>query len=135
MLYPMFAMVLLTFVVGLYLFALRRKAVSRGDVKISAFRLNNDTTIPSPLQQAARNYSNLFEMPVLFYIAGTLALILQIHTLALILTAWLFVVARLFHTLIHITSNNVIHRLWGFMTANVCLFIMWVLIVANYASR
>ncbi len=135
MIYPMFAMVLITFAVAFYMFRLRVKAVKSGAVKLSYFRLNSGAEIPATLQQAARNYSNLFEVPVLFYAAGVSALALDIHHLALVILAWLFVFTRLAHSWIHLTSNHVIHRLRAFMAGNVCVLVMWVLIVLNYSFR
>lgn len=135
MLYPMFAMVLLTFAVGIYMFQLRLKAVKTGAVKLSYFRLNKGAETPMALEQASRNYANLFEIPVLFYAAGVLAIALGINTTALTVIGWLFVLARLIHSWIHLTSNNVIYRMQAFMAGNVCVLVLWILIVANYAMR
>lgn len=134
MLYPMFAMVLLTFAVAIHLFRLRVKAVKSGEIRLSQFRLNTGET-PDAIAQASRNYTNLFEVPVLFYAAGTLAVTLDVQTLALMITAWLFVVARIIHSWIHLHGNNVIHRMRAYMLGNICVVLMWILVVISYSTR
>lgn len=132
MLYAMFAMVLLTFGVAFRLLFLRIKAVKAGRVSIGQFRLNTGE-IPNDMAQAARNYSNLFETPVLFYIAGTIAIAMDVESLELLIFAWGFVVARLAHSWIHLTYNNVIHRLWAFMAGNFCVLVIWGLLLLKYS--
>ena len=135
MIYSMFTMIVLTFTVAIYLLSLRIAAVKAGEVKLSAFRLNNAGDIPSKMLQASRNYSNLFEVPVLFYAVGGLSLSLQLETLSLVILSWVFVVSRLAHSLIHLTTNNVIHRLQAFMAGNICVLLMWIILVWEYTAR
>lgn len=134
MLYPMFAMVILTCAVAIYLFRLRVRAVKAGQVRLSQFRLNTGE-VPDVITQAARNYSNLFEVPVLFYTAGAIAMALGIQVPAMIITAWIFVLARIAHSWIHLTGNNVIHRLRAYMLGNICVLVIWGILVASYATR
>lgn len=134
MLYPMFAMVLLTFAVAVHLFRLRVKAVKTGEMRLSQFRLNSGDT-PDAMVQAARNYANLFEIPVLFYSAGAIAIALGIQTPALTITAWIFVLARCVHSWIHLHSNNVINRMRAYMLGTICVVVIWGILVASQASR
>ncbi len=134
MLYPMFAMILLTFIVATQLFRLRVKAVKAGEMRLSQFRLNTGE-MPDAMAQAALNYTNLFEVPVLFYTAGAIAIALGIQLPAMIITAWIFVLARIAHSWIHLHGNNVIHRMRAYMLGNICVFVIWGLLVASYASR
>ncbi|MEN0037747.1 MAG: MAPEG family protein [Cellvibrio sp.] len=134
MLYPMFVMVILTLLVAINLFRVRYKAIKAGEVRLSQFRLNTGV-IPDKITQAANNYSNLFEIPMLFYIACATAIALGIQTPIMVFVAWVFVVARVIHSLIHLTSNNVIFRLYAYVLGNICVLILWVLLIASYASR
>ncbi len=134
MLYPLFSMVLITFAVAVYLFRLRVKAVKSGEIRLSQFRLNSGD-IPDEVAQAARNYTNLFEVPMLFYTAGAIAIALGIQVPAMIITAWIFVLARIAHSWIHLTSNNVIHRMRAYMLGNICVLVIWGILVASYATR
>jgi hypothetical protein len=132
MLYPMFAMILVTFTVGGYLLNMRVAAVKCGEVKLSAFRLNNGEDMPVKMLQAARNYTNLFEMPVFFYAAGTITLALHLYSPIIIVLGWLFVLSRIAHSWIHLTSNNVVRRLQAFMAGNICVLLMWIILVWEY---
>lgn len=134
MLYPLFAMVLVTFAVAIHLFRLRVKAVKSGEIRLSQFRLNSGD-IPDEVAQAARNYTNLFEVPMLFYTAGAIAIALGIQVPAMIISAWIFVLARVVHSWIHLTSNNVIHRMRAYMLGNICVLVIWGILVASYATR
>ena len=132
MIYSMFAMILLTFGVAGYLLNLRVKAVKKGDIKLSAFRLNNSADMPEKMIQASHNYSNLFEVPMLFYCAAILALVLHLNSSSVVILSWLFVASRAVHSWIHITSNNVIRRFQAFMVGNVCILLMWIMLVWGY---
>jgi hypothetical protein len=132
MLYPMFAMILVTFTVGGYLLKMRIAAVKSGELKLSEFRLNTGEEVPVKMLQAARNYTNLFEMPVFFYAAGAITLALHLYSPSIILLSWLFVASRIAHSWIHLTSNNVIHRLQAFMAGNICVLLMWIILVWEY---
>lgn len=134
MLYPLFAMVLVTFAVAIHLFRLRVKAVKSGEIRLSQFRLNSGD-MPDNVAQAARNYTNLFEVPMLFYTAGAIAIALGIQVPAMVITAWIFVLARIAHSWIHLTGNNVIHRLRAYMLGNICVLVIWGILVASYATR
>lgn len=132
MLYAMFALVLLSLGVAFRMLFLRVKAIKTGQVRISQFRLNTGE-MPAEITQAAKNYSNLFEIPVLFYIAGTITIAMNVESTAMVIFAWLFVVSRLIHSWVHLTYNNVIHRMWAFMAGNVCLVIIWGMLLLKHS--
>lgn len=129
MFYPMFAMVILTFVIAFYLLAMRFKAVRQHKVPIGYFRLNTGTNAPPPhVVAAANHYSNLFEMPLLFYVTCLLAMVMNLQGPLLVMMAWFFVATRVVHALIHLTYNNVFHRLFAFFSGVACILAMWVII-------
>jgi hypothetical protein len=129
MLNPMFALVMLTFLVMVLTFRSRASAVRRGDVSLKHFALMQDGELPEFVVKTSRNFSNLFETPVLFYTAGVVYLALDLTASTPILAAWLYVAARCLHTLIHLTYNNVLHRLIVFGLANLSLLVMWITIM------
>jgi hypothetical protein len=97
MIYAMFAMILLTFIVAGYMLKLRIAAVRNGEVKISSFRFNNQDDTPPALIQASKNYSNLFEMPIVFYCTAILTIVLHVDTFPILILSWLFVGSRVVH--------------------------------------
>lgn len=134
MIYPMFAMVLLTFLVAFRLLFLRLKAVKTGSVRLSQFRLYTGD-MPDEISQTARNYSNLFEIPVLFYAAGATAIAMGTDSRAMIIAAWIFVLARLTHSLIHLTTNDVINRFRAYTVGNLCVLVIWGLLLIDHANH
>ena len=79
----------------------------------------------SDSETSANNYANLFESPVLFYIAILLALILMLQDNVLVVLAWCYVASRYVHSFIHITYNRVMHRFTVFIFSCFVLLAMW----------
>ena len=93
-LYPLFAMALLTLFVALRMLSLRIKSVRSGKLSVGYFRLNEGGEVPGVLARATQHYDNLFEMPVLFYLVVIVIFITnRVDVLQLIL-AWLYFVSR-----------------------------------------
>ena len=133
MIYAMFAMLVLTGVVAGYLLRMRIAAVKSGEVRLSNFRLNTGE-MPTKMLQASRNYSNLFEVPVFFFTICTLAVALHLETNAMVILSWAFVASRIVHSWIHITYNNVVHRLVAFLAGNLIVVVLWILVLMDYAA-
>ena len=109
---PFFTMLLLTLVVWTYMYVRRISFITRE--KISPKDLVNGEALarisPPAVANPSDNLKNLFEMPVLFY-----ALLLYLFAtgkvdLAYLSAAWLFVVFRALHSLVHCTFNLVMLR-------------------------
>lgn len=75
--------------------------------------------------QASDNFSNLLEMPILFYVLCLALLLTGRATPAFVIAAWVFVASRAVHTLIHITYNRVMHRFAAYVLSAVWLYGMW----------
>lgn len=134
LLFPLMAMVLLTFVVCFALGAARLIAIRKRMVNPKFFKVMDGYEEPAWLRQISRNYSNLFELPVLFYALVITALTLNIQNPNLTLFAWVFVVLRVVHTGIHVSYNNPLHRLMIFGLSSVVLLVMWVVLLAEFLS-
>jgi len=134
MLYPMLALMLWTLCVAGYLLTLRILAVRKGTVSIGYFRLYPaDQAAPPRVLAAARHYDNLFQVPVLFYLACVTSLALGLSGPTAL--AWGFVALRLVHSFIHMGYNNVVHRLIAFLASNLLLVAIWVVIALQVGSR
>lgn len=108
--YPMFALVVLTFIVGFSTGIVRFISVEKRLVDPRYFKLLAGYTPPDSMVKLARNFSNLLEVPILFYAVCIIALTLGLNDKLMIGLAWAFVVLRIIHTVIHITYNNPFHR-------------------------
>ncbi|MGB1666173.1 MAG: MAPEG family protein [Pseudohongiellaceae bacterium] len=134
MLYPMFFMVMLTFVILLFTLRIRLASVRRGEVSLSYYSMFQGEEIPDLVIKTSRNVANLFEVPVLFYAAGVLYVALEMSDPVPVTLAWVFVTARVIHTGIHLSYNNVMHRLIVFGLGNLSVLGMWISIVSSTAS-
>ncbi len=130
MLYPMFMLVMLSYVVLLITVRVRTGAVREGALPLSYFSLMQGQDVPEMVAKTSRQLSNLFEMPVLFYVGGLLYIALDMPGTFPIVCAWAFVVTRIVHTCIHLGYNNVLHRLLVFGFGNLCVLAMWISIVS-----
>jgi hypothetical protein len=124
---PMGAMALLTFVVLGFIPATRFRAVFAGRVTPDDFKLGESARVPGDVAVTNRNFMNLLELPMLFYVAGLMYYVAgRVDTAALAL-AWGYVALRAVHSVIHLSYNNVVHRLSAYALSNVVLAAFWVL--------
>lgn len=126
MLLPLIAMVAITFAVWLTMYFTRMNEIVRKRIhpqalasQADALKLLTDSAGP------ANNLRNLFEMPILFYVAILLTLILLIQDAVLIGLSWTYVALRAAHSLIHCTYNRVMHRFVTYAASCVVLLLMW----------
>ncbi|MBI1405881.1 MAG: hypothetical protein GC145_07125 [Caulobacter sp.] len=127
-LWPVVALVALTFFVLTFIPLRRFAAVRRGEVKSDDFALGESARVPAKVALANRNYMNLLELPVLFYVAAILLFVTATVDQLAVVLAWAYVAARALHSLVHITYNHVLQRLMLFAVSNLILIALWVLI-------
>jgi len=128
-LYPLFGMVVLTICIVPLVFFARVKQVRAGNLKIEFFELYDGTGAPPDVTKTTRHLSNLFEMPILFYVACLTAFVLGLDSALLIYLGWGYVIVRSIHAFIHLTYNKVFHRITAFMLSNVMVITMWGIII------
>ena len=125
--WPMIAHAILVY--GLYvLLALRRKAaVAGGNATTSQFRENREE--PADSLFVRNSLANQFELPVLFYACTIVTCLVDADTFPAIALAWIFVLSRWVHALIHVTSNRLRHRGLAFGVGFLALGAMWAWLV------
>lgn len=103
----------------------RISEIKRG--RINPQSIANRKTASKELKDvfAAENFSNLLEMPVLFYIICVILFVTGEVSNSQLALAWIYVLLRVVHSSIHITYNRVMHRWVVYVTSCLCLFIMW----------
>lgn len=132
MIYPLAAMVLLTAAVQTGLFLNRFGAVKRGEANPKYYKtFQGENTEPRQAAQFSRHYINLFEMPVLFYVAGVVGLATGLGGSALVWAAWVFVAARAIHAIVHLGSNKIFPRIYAHGFAWTVVLVMWGLLVKD----
>ncbi len=127
LLYPLLAQVALTFVVMFRMYSARvaefkEKRIHPQSVPTrAAFREKITDSANS-----ADNFSNLFETPVMFFVAIVLAYTMLIYDPLLLVFAWMYVGCRVVHSFIHCTYNTVMHRFYAFAASAIVLLALWV---------
>ena len=127
LLIPLLAQVALTFIVMIVMY--RKRVSEMKTKKIHPQRTKTRSVTHGVLtdsESTANNYANLFESPVLFYVAILLTLILMVQDSILVLLAWTWVTLRYIHSFIHITYNRVMHRFIVFIFSSFVLLAIWV---------
>ncbi|HSZ12025.1 MAG TPA: MAPEG family protein [Rhizomicrobium sp.] len=128
---PMGVLAFLTFI-SLTLIPIRRfRAAFAGQVTAEDFKLGESARVPAHVSLPNRNYMNLTELPVLFYVLGLMLYVSHSLNQTMLTMAWVYVGLRALHSLIHLTYNNVFHRLSAFAISNFVLGSMWVLFFVN----
>lgn len=89
------------------------------------FRLGESAAVPARVALVNRNFMNLLEVPVLFYVVALAHYVTQSVTPVALSLAWGFVALRMAHTVVHVGYNNVLHRLGVFALANFALIGLW----------
>ncbi|QKV18950.1 MAPEG family protein [Oricola thermophila] len=120
--WPVIVQVVLSLAMYLVMSARRIAAVKAGQAKPRDFAIPRD---PEMSATAARNVSNQFELPVLFYVACLAFHQVGIVDFAALVLAWLFVAARLAHAWVHVTSNIVILRRRVFIVGYLVVALLW----------
>ena len=132
-LFPMIALATLTFAVLMLIPVRRFRAGIAGQVQYDDFRYGESARVPPEVSIPNRNMMNLLELPLLFYVACLVYLVIgRVDEFALAL-AWLYVALRIVHSAIHVTYNRVRHRLIAFALSNVVLVMFWTNLIRHTA--
>jgi hypothetical protein len=122
---PCAAMVLLTAIVWVRMFVVRIAEI--GEKKLDPQSIRNSVLGAGSLErvEAADNFKNLFEVPVLFYSLCACLAGWDHVTPVFVIGAWLFVALRALHSFIHLTYNQVMHRFYAYAAGTVLIFALW----------
>jgi hypothetical protein len=121
---PVFVLVGLTFALLISMAGARRNALVNKETKIKDIVLGQQNW-PVRATQIGNCFKNQFEMPVLFYALIALALPLRQADNVIVILSWVFVVTRLVHAGIFVTSNDLNRRSLAWFAGVLVLFIMW----------
>jgi hypothetical protein len=124
---PLFVEVILTFVLLFWMAFLRTTAITSGAIQTRDIALR-EPNWPAGCTQIANAFHNQLELPVLFYVLTILAWETHHAGTIFVALAWLFVILRVIHAIIHVTDNHVHRRCAAFIVGAIVLAIMW----ANY---
>ena len=121
-------------VAGFMLLGIRKlRAVKSGAVDMEKTALDNDAW-PEYVQKVSNNIRNQFQVPVLFYVLCFMFYSLDAVTFAVLSLAWAFVVSRIIHAYIHMSSNYVPARFRAFTIGFVIMVLMAIQAVSTLMS-
>src|SRR5258706_6209295 len=128
---PVFAMIGITFVVWVYLYARRIPFIQSlaPGVVLTPARLAELS--PPAVANPSDNLKNLFEIPVLFYALALILFVTGRVDGVYVGAAWLFVLFRALHSAVHCTINIVLVRFALYLVSTLALW----LIAARAALR
>jgi len=123
---PMMLLVGWTLLVMMVIPYRRFKAGFAKQVTYRDFLLGESDRVPDWVRIPNRNYMNLLESPLLFYVVCLIAYLTEQVTVTVLSLAWLFLFARILHSLVHLTYNRVGHRLLFFGMSYLILLTLWI---------
>ena len=134
-LYPAIALAALTFVVLSLIPYQRFKATFfLKQVVVDDFKFGESKNVPPGVSIPNRNYMNLLELPMLFYVVCLAMFVTETVAPVAVGLAWAYVALRSVHSLVHLTYNKVMHRLTFFAFSNFVLMVLWVLLALNLSK-
>lgn len=120
------ALVLLTFAVGARMLYCRVREFRGKRIHPQAVATSLQMAAKVEDVQAADNFRNLFEVPVLFYALVAAAIGTGVVPPWLVIGAWVFVALRVVHSGIQCTYNKVMHRFRAFIAGFVVIVALWI---------
>jgi hypothetical protein len=122
---PVFVLIFLTFALLIWMAGARRNALVSRETRVKDIALGQQNW-PVRATQVGNCFKNQFELPVLFYILIALALPLRHADNVIVLLSWVFVVTRLVHAGIFVTSNDLNYRSLAWFAGVFVLLAMWI---------
>ncbi|MFD1703539.1 MAPEG family protein [Methylopila henanensis] len=121
---PLFAQVLLTFALMIWMAQTRFAAARAGKVTPNK---GSPRTFgwPEKAQQVADSFHNQLELPPLFYVLVTLALVTKEADLLFVAMSWAFVASRYVHAYVHTGRNRTMTRFRCYFVGALILLAMW----------
>lgn len=133
--WPMFGMVVLTAMVWVRMYLVRVAEMKEKRISPQKVSLSGQAAQLLENTNAADNFRNLFEVPVLFYTICVVLLISGNDSQLLLGMSWLFVALRALHSFIHVTYNRVLQRFKVYILGTLLLYAMWVVAAVELVIR
>jgi hypothetical protein len=123
----------MVFIIGGMMGRARFKGVSSGRVKRSDVVANNSNW-PDDIKKIGSNFSNQFEVPMLWYALTAFVLITKLVDPVFVALSWAFLIARAAHSYIHVTSNKLPDRFYAFLLCFIVLAVAWAWFAIRFLS-
>ena len=127
---PLFVQVVLTFALYCWMAYRRVTSIRSGVVHPRDVALRQPNWPPRVLQIANAAHNQL-ELPLLFYVLTILSIMTRHADILFVVLSWIFVLSRLGHAYIHVTSNRITRRGGVFGIGLLVLMIMWLIFIVR----
>ena len=97
--------------------------VTRGEIRVADIAVDR-SAYPLKARLLSNSFDNQFQLPVLFYVGSLVVLHFGLVDAVVVSLAWLFVVLRIVHAAIHVTTNRV-YRRFAFYTAGLAVLVLF----------
>jgi len=134
---PLLALVGWTFVMWVWLYAVRIPAMQKAGVdpqKAEALGSQAVNSLPRAVQRPAENYNHLHEQPTLFYAIALAAELIGASDPINIALAWAYVAIRIVHSVVQATANIIMARFLIFTLGSFVLLALLVRVVMALAA-
>lgn len=122
---PVFALVLLAFILLVAMGRARVAAVRAGEARVGKGSPRR-VDWPDKAAKVSDAFHNQLELPIFFYLAVTLALVTRTADLVFVLLSWVFVALRYVHAFEHTQANRVSLRFSLFLAGVAVLAGLWI---------
>jgi hypothetical protein len=129
--WPAVAMAALTCAVWCRMYFVRIGQMKRERIHPQSVATSTEAAARLTDSRAADNFRNLFELPVLFYLALAFAAQAGLVDTPVVLMAWAFVALRMVHSAIQCGYNKVMHRFYAYAAGAFVLWAFWLLLAVR----
>jgi hypothetical protein len=131
---PVIVQVLMTLLIYVRLIKVKIRELKAGRVDMERRGIHEDAWGES-VMLINNNIRNQFELPVLFYVVCLVLWALEAVSILALVAAWLFVLSRIAHAWVHLTSNYIPSRRRFFTVGWWILVFMVLLVIWALAGR
>ncbi len=133
---PVFAMLLLTFVVWVYMYFRRIRFINSNEISPKDMAVPGALAELSPpeVSNPSDNLKNLFEIPVLFYALALYLFVSSQVDAVHLAAAWVFVLFRVLHSAVHCTINIVMLRFSLYLISTLAVWFIAARAAIHYLS-
>ena len=122
---PVFALVLLAFVLLVAMGRARVAAVRSGEVRLGKGSPRGFGW-PEKAAKVSDCFHNQLELPIFFYLVVTLGLVTKTADLVFVVLSWIFVALRYIHAFEHVGVNKTARRFNLFLSGFLVLAVLWI---------
>lgn len=124
MIQPVIVLVAWSMVMWLWMYSTRIPAIQKYRIKLDPNVPSSElaTQVPPSVRWKADNYNHLMEQPTIFYALAISLAVMGQQEIETVVFAWAYVILRIIHSFIQVSTNVIVRRFAVFALSNVALF-------------